>query len=320
MKRRLPISMRNVAKVIRAVQKDVSGSFLLVMVGEKDVGKRALSSLITFESGDCTDRIKVFDVMGVIDPEQFSVMKNADLVVPVVDGSKELPGWLKPLTKDLKKFEVPLLTVLNKADIAKEGYEGLESKAISDLEIGKKDAVAISLLKGERIKESLFPAIAAKAKEFRLALGGCFPVFRDLIADEIIAATSRQNGIVGFLVFLPGADFPVLTLNQMRMVLSLAALYGEKLNLQRAVEIVVMFGGGLTFRAMARELLDLLPGVGWLVKGAVAYSGTVAIGKGAQKYFDSGTRVTPGTVVSIAKGLVDLGFGSKMARTDSSQG
>ena len=31
-----------------------------------------------------------------------------------------------------------------------------------------------------------------------------------------------------------------------------------------------------------------MPVAGWMVKGAVAYSGTRAIGKGAQEYFERG--------------------------------
>jgi uncharacterized protein (DUF697 family) len=34
-------------------------------------------------------------------------------------------------------------------------------------------------------------------------------------------------------------------------------------------------------RALARELLDLVPVAGWAVKGAVAYAGTRALGEAA---------------------------------------
>jgi uncharacterized protein (DUF697 family) len=36
---------------------------------------------------------------------------------------------------------------------------------------------------------------------------------------------------------------------------------------------------------VARELLDLVPGVGWAVKGAVAYAGTRALGEAAVRLF-----------------------------------
>lgn len=319
-KKKGSMSARGLLKVVRTVQKEKSGDFKVAMIGEENVGKRALASLITFESKGYSDRVAVLDVLGVVDPKTFSLVKQSDLALFVIDGSKEFPGWLKMIIADLKKLKMHYLIVINKGDIAKEGYEGLENKAIGDLAVKSGDVVAISLLKGERIRESLISAVVSKAHRFSLALGTSFPVFREAVADKIISSTSRQNGLVGFLVFLPGADFPVLTMNQAKMVLSLAVLYGEEINLNRAIEIIILFGGGFTFRAIARELFDLLPGIGWVIKGAVAYSGTVAIGRGAQKYFESGARVTPGSVVELAKRLVDQEFGSKLARADSSQG
>ena len=42
---------------------------------------------------------------------------------------------------------------------------------------------------------------------------------------------------------------------------------------------------GFAFRAVARQALGVLPVAGWLVKGAVAYGGTRAIGEAAVRYF-----------------------------------
>ena len=47
------------------------------------------------------------------------------------------------------------------------------------------------------------------------------------------------------------------------------------------LEIVGVVGAGYGFRMLAREALDLLPVVGWAVKGAVAFGGTRAIGMAA---------------------------------------
>jgi uncharacterized protein (DUF697 family) len=47
-------------------------------------------------------------------------------------------------------------------------------------------------------------------------------VLRRAICEELIRKFSRQNAIVGVAVFVPGADLPVLTLNQVRLVLRIA--------------------------------------------------------------------------------------------------
>ena len=43
--------------------------------------------------------------------------------------------------------------------------------------------------------------------------------------------------LIGAAVFIPGVDFPVLTLNQLRLVLRLATAYGQQLDAQRLPEV-----------------------------------------------------------------------------------
>jgi uncharacterized protein (DUF697 family) len=80
----------------------------------------------------------------------------------------------------------------------------------------------------------------------------------------------------------------VLTLNQIRMVFRIAAAYGEQVDRDRALEILAVIGAGLGFRAVAREALGFIPGVGWAIKGGIAYAGTQALGKAAVAYFEAG--------------------------------
>ena len=46
------------------------------------------------------------------------------------------------------------------------------------------------------------------------------------VCEELIRRFSRQNALIGVVVFLPGADLPVLTLNQVRLVLRIADAHG----------------------------------------------------------------------------------------------
>lgn len=140
--------------------------------------------------------------------------------------------------------------------------------------------------------ELLPGAVAAKAVkmvgERRFALAAAFPVFRAAAAAEVVSATAWQNAAVATVLGVPGADMPVLTANQIKMVLRIAAVHGESIGFERAKEILAVIAGGLTFRTIARQALGLVPGPGWLIKGGIAYSGTVAIGKAAERYFALG--------------------------------
>jgi uncharacterized protein (DUF697 family) len=110
-------------------------------------------------------------------------------------------------------------------------------------------------------------------------------VLREAVCDELIASFAKKNAIVAAAVFVPGVDLPVLTLNQIRLVVRLALAHGEEIDNKRAIELLGVVGAGFGWRAVARELLDVVPVAGWAVKAAIAYTGTRAIGEAAVRYF-----------------------------------
>ena len=122
----------------------------------------------------------------------------------------------------------------------------------------------------------------------RLALAHNFAFLRRAAAEESIKATAFQNGVIGFVAVIPGADMPILTANQAKMLLQIAAVYGQPLGPERIKELALVVGGGFTLRALASQLLDFVPGFGWAIKAGVAYSGTLAMGYAALEYFEEG--------------------------------
>ena len=137
--------------------------------------------------------------------------------------------------------------------------------------------------------DELARALAARLGEAATPLAARLPVLRDAVCDHLVESFARRNGIVGAAVFVPGADLPVLTLNQVRLVLRIASAYGVEIDAERLPELLGVLGAGFGFRAMAREALDVVPVAGWLVKGLVAYAGTRALGEAARRYFEART-------------------------------
>jgi uncharacterized protein (DUF697 family) len=136
--------------------------------------------------------------------------------------------------------------------------------------------------------ERIVERIADRLGEKSYVLAAKIPVIRNAVCEEIVRGFARTNGILGAAIFIPGADLPVLTLNQIRMVLRLAAAYGEEIDRERALELLAVVGAGLGFRALARQALTLVPGPGWAVKGGVAYAATLTLGQAAIAYFEGG--------------------------------
>ena len=130
--------------------------------------------------------------------------------------------------------------------------------------------------------------VASLTDETGYALAARLPVVREAVVQAIVRRFARQNGVLGVAIFVPGADFPVLTLNQLRMVFRIAAAHGEEIDRERIPEVLAVVGAGLGFRTVAREALGFVPGLGWAIKGGVAYAGTKALGKAATAYFEQG--------------------------------
>lgn len=146
------------------------------------------------------------------------------------------------------------------------------------------DVVACTAGAGFPVEE-IAAVVAGRLGEAATGLAARLPVLRDVVADHLIERFSQQNGVIGAAVFVPGADFAVLTLNQLRLVLRLAAAYGVEVDQQRLPEILATIGAGFGFRAVARQLLGAVPIAGWLIKGGVAYVGTRVLGEAAKRYF-----------------------------------
>lgn len=133
--------------------------------------------------------------------------------------------------------------------------------------------------------------VCAACRAKRLAFAQAFPFVRRPLALETVNATSVQNAGVGLLFLIPGADLPVMTLNQAKMLLQIAAAYGQSIDAGRVRELAALVGGAFACRAVARQLAAAVPVLGWAVKAAVGYSGTLAMGRAAVEFYEGGPTV-----------------------------
>lgn len=129
--------------------------------------------------------------------------------------------------------------------------------------------------------EALLPKLAswmADTCRADVALAANFPFCRRAVAERCIRERSAQGAAVGLLPLSGGADFPVLAAGQTLMALDLAGAYGRGPSADRLADVAAVIACGLASRSVAKRLARALPGLGWLVRGAVAYGGTSAVG------------------------------------------
>ena len=174
------------------------------------------------------------------------------------------------------------------ADAAKAEGEGAPADAAADIDA----PIAIDEAAAASLDRRMGEWVVAACREKRLALALAFPFVRRPLSLEAVNATSLQNAGIGFVAFIPGADLPLMTLNQAKMLLQIAAAYGEPMSAARAKELAAVVAGGVACRNVAREVAGVVPGIGWAVKAAVGYAGTFAMGQAAVEYFERGGNIS----------------------------
>jgi small GTP-binding protein len=214
---------------------------------------------------------------------------EADVAVLVLDASAGLRQSDYDLYESLRTATVPLVVALNKTDLIKRDL----SDALTDIEqkLGT-TVVPISAKTGAGVGERLIPAIVEAHPWMAVALGRALPPFRRQLCRRLISSASILNGLIAAEP-IPGLDIPLLLASQVRLVLRIAAIYGESMSVRHARELLSTMAGGVALRYLAAELGKLIPGPGWLIGGIVTGLGTAAIGRVAVAYFESGKRLSP---------------------------
>ncbi|HHN93850.1 MAG TPA: GTP-binding protein [Anaerolineae bacterium] len=215
--------------------------------------------------------------------------ESADVVVLVLDASAGLRQSDYDLYESLRELGVPLVVALNKTDLIKRDLE----EALADVEQKLKTTVIpISAKTGAGVGERLMPAIVEAHPWMAVALGRALPDYRHQLCQRLIRSTALLNAIIAAEP-IPGVDIPLLLASQVRLVLRIAAIYGESLTVRHARELLTTIAGGVALRYLAAELGKALPGPGWLVGATITGLGTEAIGQVAMAYFEGGRKLSP---------------------------
>lgn len=217
-------------------------------------------------------------------------VEASDLVVLLLDGAAGLRRTDLDLYRELRRIGRPVMVVLNKADLLDKAEQ---PKVVAHVEdsLGA-EVIPISAKKETGLADKLFPRIIEAHPPLAVSLGRALPAYRRQAARRLVRNASTLNALVGAEP-VPGLDIPLLVSVQVRLVLRLAAVYGQSMTARGARELIGTIAGGMTFRYLAAEAAKLLPGVGWVISGALAAIGTWTIGQVAIRYFDSERKLTP---------------------------
>lgn len=221
-------------------------------LGESLVGPRAAQSVTARQSTDQVDGMSYFDAIVVHDPGRTGLVARISDRVRTEDGPPPVFPFL--------------------------GASPSDSQAL----------------------ESLRRKIATRLPDRAPAFGRAFEPFRGAAAKAVTDESAKANAQFALISNVPavvpivgsfaaaGADFLVLTKNQLLLMFKIAAIHDRDLHDQWGIirELMPVVGAGLAWRTVAREMASFIPlAAGTIPKVAIAYAGTMAVGRGADFYY-----------------------------------
>jgi len=312
----LPTSIPTIQKFMKAVnwaeaQGEVQQSLnnTIAIVGLPNTGKSTLFnkikgqqlSPVSSEAGTTRALVRsefgpftLIDTPGHLPDVAESGMKEASVIVFLMDATRGLRVEDRQLYENIKTLKKPIILAVNNVDTLK-GREAGDQLAteVADA-LGEVNVIPISARTGENIAEELIPGIIKASPDAALVIGRELPAFRHEAAQRIIRNATLISWVVG-MEPIPLVDIPILLGTQIRLVLRIAALYGEPLDSadlkKHAREMLVTMAGGLGMRYLAEEAAKIVPYGGDAIAGIIAGAGTWAIGQVALEYYEGDKQI-----------------------------
>jgi small GTP-binding protein len=217
-----------------------------------------------------------------------SAVENAAVAILIVDAMAGMRQEDADLLMQVRQAGVPVVVALNKIDLVSKDLKRVVSDIENKLGI---PVVPISAKTGAGVADKLMPAIIQAHPRMAVTIGRALPRYRRTASRKVIQDSAWIASLVGGEP-IPLVGLPFLVGVQIGMLLRLATIYGEEMGAARARELLTAIAGGAAIRYAAQELVKLIPGPGWLIAGAAAWTGTAALGGAAIAFFESSQKLT----------------------------
>ncbi len=246
------------------------------------------------------------DKPGHLSNEVESGLNQASVIVFLIDATQGMQTRDRELYDVIKKLDKPIILAVNKVDALRGGESGDQIATEIAVLLGAVGVIPISAKTGQNIAEELIPSMIEASPEAALVIGHELPAYRRAAGQRIIRNATLVSLAAG-IEPIPLIDIPILLGTQIRLVLRLAALYGEPLDANNAMkharELIITMASGLGLRYLAEQAAKLVPFGGDFIAGAIAGAATWSIGQVALEYYDSGKQIKPNRLRQLYMGF-----------------
>lgn len=324
--RNLPANITMVQGLMKAVNWNMAQQEVLaglnntvVIVGQPNTGKSTLFNLLkgqklspaSPQAGTTRTLVRtdfgpftLVDTPGHLPNVMESGMDQASVIVFLIDGSHGLQNSDRELYQVIQRLDKPTIIAVNKVDELKGGESEDQLATEIAVSLNAPGVIPISAKTGLNIAEELIPVMIDSSPEAALAIGRELPQYRRAAAQRVIRNASLMSLAAG-LEPIPFVDIPILLGTQIRLVLRLAALYGESMDVEEsrkhARELIATIAGGLGLRYLAQQAAKVVPFGGDFVAGAIAAAATWSIGQVALEYYEGNKQISPKRLQDLYK-------------------
>jgi len=172
--------------------------------------------------------------------------------------------------------------------------------------------------------EKVVCEILEQHSDLKIALARNYIAFRKPVSDDLVFTVSKENAFFSVATSVPAlmpilavpwavgefaSDTAFLTMNQIRMAFMLAAANDQTIGYrEQKAEIASLFAGAFGWRAIARELIGVIPmGAGIIPKAGIAFAGTYVVGLSLERFYRMGAGMTAAERKQAYKDALDRG-------------
>jgi small GTP-binding protein len=224
-------------------------------------------------------------------------IQRADVAILVLDAGAGIRESDRRLYRELRAQGLSVVVALNKIDLIRKDIKAVQRDVEAKFNV---PVIPISARLGTGIADQLIPAVIDSHPRMAVTVGRALPRYRKLAAGRIIRESSALAVVIGAEP-IPGLSLPFLIAVQVRMLLRLAAIFGETMSVARARELVSAIAGGVAIRYAAQELAKFLPGLGSVAAAVASGTGTMALGQAAVVFFVNSQKLTAEELRSLYK-------------------
>lgn len=228
--------------------------------------------------------------------------RQADFLVIIFEATRGIKRYERDLFETLLAYDKPFVVLLNKIDLVdKKARDEVLEAAARNLRLEPAQIIDTVATEGTNVGRVIL-AIVKFEPELLAAIAEALPEYRARLSWQRILPAASAAGVVG-LIPLPFVDLIPLLGIQTGLVLSIARIYGFKINAARAKELIATFGIGMIARTVYQQLSKLLGAPGWALSASIAAATTVVIGYAAMIWFAHGQRPSQEAMKTMVSGV-----------------